>query len=468
MGLYIFNTLGRKLEEFKTSHDEVKMYTCGPTVYHFAHIGNLRTYINEDILKRVLIFNGYKVKHVMNLTDVGHLTSDADEGEDKMEKGAAREGITAWDVAARYTEAFLQDMQGLNVLMPDILCKATDHIPEQIDMVKKLEEKGFTYQIADGIYYDTTKFPKYGELSGQKLEELQAGARVEMTEGKKHVCDFALWKFSPADKKRDMEWDSPWGKGFPGWHIECSAMSLKYLGDELDIHCGGVDHIKIHHTNEIAQIEPLIGKKWCNFWVHYEFLNDQDGKMSKSKGEFLTLEVLKERGIDPIVYRYFVVSAHYRTQQNLSFEALEAAKNAYRNLTSRIDDLREEVGDSSGLAATDVADLHVIRDKMKNIINNDINTPEILAYLFEILKDNMLTPLAKLEAVKNFDALLGLRLNEIRVKEPIPDTIVMLAEARKDAKKIGDFAKADELRAQIKAAGFEIKDNADGYKLTKI
>jgi len=245
-------------------------------------------------------------------------------------------------------------------------------------------------------------------------------------------------------------------------------MSLKYLGDELDIHCGGVDHIKIHHTNEIAQIEPLIGKKWCNFWVHYEFLNDQDGKMSKSKGEFLTLEVLKERGIDPIVYRYFVVSAHYRTQQNLSFEALEAAKNAYRNLTSRIDDLREEVGDSSGLAATDVADLHVIRDKMKNIINNDINTPEILAYLFEILKDNMLTPLAKLEAVKNFDALLGLRLNEIRVKEPIPDTIVMLAEARKDAKKIGDFAKADELRAQIKAAGFEIKDNADGYKLTKI
>lgn len=468
MALELFNTMGRTLQEFKPAADVVSFYTCGPTVYHYAHIGNLRAYINEDVLKRVLTFNGYKVKHVMNITDVGHLVSDADEGEDKMIKGAKREGLTAWDVAKKYTEAFLADEAELNIIPPDVIAPATEYISEQIEMVKKLEELGYTYIIEDGVYYDTSKFPSYGALSGQNLEELQAGARVEMVEGKKNACDFAVWKFSPKDEKRDMEWDSPWGKGFPGWHIECSAIALKELGENLDIHCGGVDHIKIHHTNEIAQIEPLIGHKWCNIWVHSEFLNDKDGKMSKSKGDFLTLRVLAEQGISALAYRYFVLTAHYRSLLNLSSEALDAAQKGYKNLLSRIDDLREDVGTNTLVTAADVVDLREIRERILEIINKDINTSELLAYMFEVLKDKMFSPVTKLEAVNYFDEIFGLKLTEVREKEAIPEDVIKLADERLAAKKIGDFGAADELREQIKAAGYEVSDNSEGYKLSKI
>jgi cysteinyl-tRNA synthetase len=311
--LFLYNTLSRSKEEFKPiKPGEVGLYTCGPTVYNFAHIGNLRTYIFEDILRRVLVYNGYRVKHVMNITDVGHLTGDRDMGEDKMEKGAQREGKTAWDIAEYYTQAFRQDIIRLNILEPDIWVKATDTIDEQIALVKTLEEKGYTYQTGDGIYFDTARFENYTKLSHQNLEALQEGARVEKNLEKRNATDFALWKFSPPDTQRQMEWDSPWGVGFPGWHVECSAMSMKFLNDQLDIHCGGTDHIDVHHTNEIAQSEAATGKAFFNFWMHGAFLIISGGKkMAKSEGNFLTLEnAFLKHGFSPLAYRFaaFLIS----------------------------------------------------------------------------------------------------------------------------------------------------------------
>ncbi len=316
MELYLYNTLNRKKEIFKPIQDKkVGLYTCGPTVYNFAHIGNLRTFIFEDILKRALLYNGYRVKHIMNITDVGHLTGDRDMGEDKMEKGAQREGKTAWEIAEFYTRAFKQDMTHLNILEPTLWCKATDTIPEQIELIKTLEDKEFTYNISDGVYFDTSKFEGYTKLSNQDLEALQEGARVERNPEKRNATDFALWKFSPEGVKRQMEWDSPWGVGFPGWHIECSAMSMKFLRDQLDIHCGGVDHIDVHHTNEIAQSEAATGNKFFNFWMHGAFLIISGGKkMAKSDGNFLTLDsTFIQNGIDPRVYRISTYQTHYRT-----------------------------------------------------------------------------------------------------------------------------------------------------------
>ncbi|HWR92673.1 MAG TPA: cysteine--tRNA ligase, partial [Desulfobacterales bacterium] len=321
MRLHLYNTLTRQKEEFTPIRPgEVGLYTCGPTVYNFAHIGNLRTYLFEDVLKRVLIFNGYAVRHVMNITDVGHLTGDRDMGEDKMESGSRREGKTAWDIAEFYTQAFKQDIAQLNILEPTLWCKATDSIPEQIGLVRILEDKGFTYRTSDGIYFDTARFPGYARLSSQNLEALQEGARVEKNPEKRSATDFALWKFSPPGSRRQMEWESPWGIGFPGWHIECSAMSMKYLGDQLDIHCGGIDHIDIHHTNEIAQSEAATGRKFFNFWMHGAFLNIQGGKkMAKSEENFLTLEnALNRRGIPPLAYRFAAFLTHYRKPMEYS------------------------------------------------------------------------------------------------------------------------------------------------------
>ncbi|HYE59853.1 MAG TPA: cysteine--tRNA ligase, partial [Candidatus Kapabacteria bacterium] len=331
--LSLYNTLTRKQEPLRPIHTtEIGLYTCGPTVYNYAHIGNLRTYVFEDILKRTLHFSGYTVNHVMNITDVGHLTDDADFGEDKMEKGAKREGKSAWDIAAFYTDAFQRDMAHLNIIEPSVWCKATDHIEEQIALVETLTEKGHTYETSDGIYFDTTTIDDYGKLVNMKQQELKAGARVEMGE-KKNPHDFALWKFTPPGEKRQMEWDAFGKKGFPGWHIECSAMAMKYLGDHFDIHCGGIDHAPVHHTNEIAQSESATSKKpWVNVWMHCEFLQIQEAKMAKSGDNFITLQTVIEKGYSPLAYRYFLLQAHYRKQLNFTWEALDGAQNGLDHL----------------------------------------------------------------------------------------------------------------------------------------
>ncbi len=470
MDIKLFNTMSKKLEIFtpiKTG--SVSIYTCGPTVYHFAHIGNLRTYVSQDIMKRMFIANGYKVFHVMNITDVGHLTSDADTGEDKMEKGSIREGKTVWEIAKYYTDVFINDLNNLNIIPANKYTKATEYITEQIDLIKKLEELGYTYKIEnDGIYYDTSKFADYGKLGGQNLDELKAGARIDFQNQKKNISDFALWKFSPKNEKRQMEWQSPWGVGFPGWHIECSAMCLKEIGERLDIHSGGVDHIKIHHTNEIAQVEPVIKHKWVNYWVHMEFLNDLTGKMSKSKGDFLTLQKLIDKGYEPIIYRYFLLLASYRKQINFSFELLDAAKNSYNNLTKKIAKLYETNNDK--------ADKNTITEnktKILNIINNDLNTADTISFLQELLKENNINSATKLEIIKFYDELLGLKLTENSYKlysqntkqEIIPNEIIELAKQRQIAKQNKNYQTADKLRNEIESKGYTVTDTKDGYDI---
>jgi cysteinyl-tRNA synthetase len=461
--LMLFNTLSRKKEEFKPIEDGLaKVYCCGPTVYNFAHIGNLRSYFFEDILKRVLLYNGYSVKHVMNITDVGHLVSDDDEGEDKMEKGSAREGKTVWELANFYTEAFKKDISLLNILPPIIYCRATDNIPEQIDLIKCLEMKGYTYVTGDGVYYDTSKFPDYGKLARLNIEGLEEGKRIEFSSEKRNKTDFALWKFSPENEKRQMEWESPWGVGFPGWHIECSAMSRKYLGDTFDIHCGGVDHIPIHHTNEIAQAEACTGKKFVNYWLHGEFLIEEKGKMSKSSGEFLRLQTLVVRGYSPLDYRYFLLMTHYRKKIKFSFENLDSARNGFNNLKSRISEIKslQSVDDIINVTSTENY-LH----KFLDCINDDLNAGEGLALTWEMLKNDELNPTEKILLVNLFDKIFGLDLDKVQAAETdtkIPAEITKLAEKRKEAKKNKDFKLADELRNAIMEKGYEVVDEKGG------
>jgi cysteinyl-tRNA synthetase len=340
MELLLYNTMTRHKERFQPIRPpQVGLYTCGPTVYNYAHIGNLRTYIFSDILKRVLLYNGFEVRHVMNITDVGHLTGDRDMGEDKLEKGARKEGKSAWEIAEYYTQAFKKDIRRLNILEPTLWCKATDTIADQIALIETLEAKGYTYRTSDGIYFDTSRFKDYAKLSHQDLEALQEGARVEKNPEKRNATDFALWKYSPPGIQRQMEWPSPWGVGFPGWHIECSAMSMKYLGELLDIHCGGTDHVDVHHTNEIAQSEGALGRKFVNYWLHNEHLNVNDAKMAKSQGTGFTLMEIKEKGFDPMDLRYFFLNAHYRSKQNFTFEALKAAATGLDNLRKAVMEL---------------------------------------------------------------------------------------------------------------------------------
>lgn len=461
--LILYNTLSRKKEEFVSIEPEIaKIYCCGPTVYNFAHIGNLRAYFFEDILKRVLLYNGYKVEHVMNITDVGHLVSDNDEGEDKMEKGSVREGKTVWEIANFYTEAFKKDISLLNIIPPTIYCKATDNIEEQINMIKCLEEKGFTYITNDGVYYDTSKFPEYGKLARLDIEGLEEGKRIEFSSEKKNKTDFALWKFSPKDEKRQMEWESPWGVGFPGWHIECSAMSRKYLGDTFDIHCGGVDHIPIHHTNEIAQAEACTGKRFVNYWLHGEFLIEEKGKMSKSSGEFLRLQTLIDKGYSPLDYRYFLLMTHYRKKIKFSFENLDAARNGFNNFKARIAEIKSTVQTSDFI---DITNTEKYLEKFTQCINDDINAGEGLALTWEILKDESLNPAEKILLTNVFDKIFGLDLEKIEAQRKdfdIPAEITELAEKRKEAKKNKDFKLADELRNKIKEKGYEVVDEKDG------
>lgn len=456
----LYNTLHRKKEAFIPIADKkVRFYSCGPTVYNYAHIGNLRSYVFSDVLKRVLKYNGFDVNHVMNITDVGHLTSDADEGEDKMEKGAAREGKSVWDIAKYYTEAFMKDIHALNISDPDIWCKATDHIKEQIEQVQLIEKTGFTYQTSDGVYFDTSKLDDYGKLAMLKKDELQAGKRVDIGE-KKNKTDFALWKFSPKDEQRQMEWESPWGVGFPGWHIECSAMASKYLGEQFDIHTGGIDHISVHHTNEIAQAETAFSKKpWVKYWLHGEFLVIDSGKMAKSGDNFLTLQTIMDKGYEALDYRYLCLSAHYRQQLKFSYKALDSAKASRARLMNVIEELRSE--------ETSFGDITNYENEFLFAINDDLNMPQALAVLWNALRDKELGSKEKLELAGKFDLVLGLRVLE-EVKQEIPDEIVVLAKKREQARVSKDWTQSDELRDAIKSKGYEILDGKEGYKIKKV
>jgi cysteinyl-tRNA synthetase len=463
MDLYLYNSLTRQKQLFKAiKPGTVGLYTCGPTVYNYAHIGNLRTYIFEDVLKRVLIYNGYAVRHVMNITDVGHLTGDRDMGEDKMEAGAAREGKSAWDIAEFYTRSFKGDIEHLNILAPDIWVKATDTIPEQIALVRTLEEKGYTYRTSDGIYFDTAKFKDYTKLSHQDLEALKEGARVERNPEKRNATDFALWKFSPQGSKRQMEWDSPWGMGFPGWHLECSAMSMKFLGDQLDIHCGGTDHIDVHHTNEIAQSEAATGKPFFNFWMHGAFLIIQGGKkMAKSEGNFLTLEnAFLKNDINPLVYRFASFLTHYRKPMEYSDEGIQGARNGLLHLQNQLRQIRAAGVEGEPSVHTE------FKNKFTETINEDLNMPRAMAVIQEMLKSKI-SDSRKYSTILDFDRVLGLRLHQLDQEKALPEAVQKLVTARQQARQNKDFATSDQLRDEIEALGYQVQDTPDGMNVTK-
>lgn len=454
MTLRLFDTYTRTLRDFEPiSPGRVGLYACGPTVYAYTHIGNLRTYIFEDILRRVLEFNGYSVKHVVNITDVGHLTSDADTGEDKMEEGARLAGKSAWEIAEIYGDAFKEDLKALNILEPHVWPRATDHIPEQIQLIECIEEKGYTYKTSDGIYFDSTKVSDYGHLARLNVEGLRAGARVEVAE-KRHPTDFALWKFSPPGKQRQMEWDSPWGVGFPGWHVECSAMSAKYLGTLFDIHCGGEDHPPVHHTNEIAQTQACYGTSLANYWLHGSFLQINDAKMAKS-GEFLQLQLLTDRGYEPLAYRFFALGAHYRARLNFTSEAMDGATAALGRLRATV---------HSWGADGDVNEDYLSR--FTNEVNNDLNMPRALAVTWDLVKSDLPDSVKK-ATVRKFDDVLGLGLAEWQPREvEIPADIMAFVAERQSARLEKRWADADELRARVEEAGYEIEDTPDGPRVS--
>lgn len=461
--VFLFNTLTRKKEKFvPITPGEVKIYTCGPTVYHYAHIGNLRTYVFEDILVRALRRATFHVTHVMNITDVGHLVGDGDAGEDKMEEGSRRTGKNIWEIADFYAKVFFSDLHKLNVADPQIIPKATEHIPEMIALVQKLEAKGFVYRTNDGLYFDSLKFSSYPDFARLDLDNLEAGKRVAVGD-KRSPTDFALWKFSPAGEKRQMEWESPWGKGFPGWHIECSAMAMKYLGETFDLHCGGIDHIPVHHTNEIAQSEAATGKRFANYWMHGEFLNEDSGKMSKSKGEFLTLSVLERDGFDPMEYRFLLLQAHYRSSLKFSYEALKAAQAGYRGIVERLKEWKNE---------SIVPFSAVMEEKRKafdSCLFDDLNMPEVLPILFSVLKDASLSPAEKKTLVLDFDGALGLRLAESSAKvEALSAEIEALVVARDEARRSKNWAESDRLRDELQKNGFKVDDTPKGTKVTKV
>lgn len=461
--LFLYNTLTKRKEEFKPIKSGlVGIYACGPTVYNYAHIGNLRTYLFEDFLRRVLVYNGYKLKHVINITDVGHLVGDADMGEDKIEAGAKREGKSAWDIAKFYTNAFQKDIKYLNILEPEIWCKATDNIPEQVSLIKKLEKAGYTYQTADGVYFDTSKIKKYNKLSHLPLEDLKEGARVEKNPEKKNPTDFALWKFSPQDKKRQMEWASPWGLGFPGWHIECSAMSLKYLKNNLDIHCGGIDHINVHHTNEIAQSEAATGKNFFNFWLHGAFLNIGGGKkMAKSGDNFLTLEkAVLQHNINPLAYRFLACQVHYRKPMEYSLSALKQAAGSLLKLQTQVSSYFNSSAQKQGCINLE------FKNKFIEAINNDLNIPKALAVVSAVINSN-LSQADKWVTISDFDKVLGLDLSLPVKKEKITinSQAKDLLAARNQARLQKNFKEADRLRDELKSLGYIIEDTAEGSVL---
>ncbi len=464
--IYFFNTLTRKKEKFvPLEKGKVKMYCCGPTVYLYAHIGNMRTYIFEDALRRTLEYNSYKVTHVMNITDVGHLTSDADTGEDKMELRAQRERKTVWQIAEFYTKNFFEDTTMLNILKPTIIPKATDHIQDMILLIQKLEKKGYTYTTDRGVYFDTSKMKDYGKLTGMNFEKLnetlKAGARVEFDPQKRNITDFGLWLFSPKDKKRQMEWDSPWGVGFPGWHIECSAMSMKYLGETFDIHASAIDHIPVHHTNEIAQSEGATGKKVINYWLHGAFLVfGEKAKMAKSKGEILTIKDLAEKGFDPLAFRYLCQTAHYRSELMFTWESLESAQKALFTLREYVRKLKENLEEEKPSKKTEE-----YRDSFLEAINDDLNMPKALTIVWKLVREEKeLSNKQKYELLTEFDKVLALDLDKEAVTEELPKEAEELIREREEARKAKDWEAADKIREQLKAIGVIVEDTPQGVK----
>ncbi|KKR90868.1 MAG: Cysteine-tRNA ligase [Candidatus Roizmanbacteria bacterium GW2011_GWA1_41_13] len=489
--LQLYNSLTRKNEPFEPINPpHVSLYTCGPTVYDYPHIGHGRKYVMDDILKRTLTAFGYEVKHVQNITDVGHLVSDADEGEDKLEKGAKREKKTVWQVAKYYEDEFNKDMKKLNILPPDYQPRATEHIQEQINIIHKLFEKGYAYDTPEAVYFDVTKFNKYSELFGQSLEDKQIASRekVKTGEHKKHSADFALW-FKRVGRFSDhtMHWESPWGDGFPGWHIECSAMSMKYLGETIDIHTGGIDHLSIHHPNEIAQSEGATGKQFVRFWMHYNFLTVDRTKMSKSLGNFYRIQDVEQKGFDPLDLRYFYLTANYRTQQNFTWVALESAKSARNKLMNIINQLRSGgIYDAKNKSAMNRATTNFKRtilspeklqktksfqEKFSQAIENDLNTPEALAVVWGAVKSNIPSE-DKYDLLMSFDEILGLRLSDSRQqtaeKTVIPHEIQSLLDQRAQLRKEKKFNEADQIRKQIEDKGYIIEDMSTGQKVRAI
>jgi cysteinyl-tRNA synthetase len=444
----LYNTLTRKVEEFKPMVDrKVKLYTCGPTVYYYPQIGNWRTFVFYDVLRRVLEYNGYWVNQVMNATDVGHLTGDnmgdADTGEDRMEKAAKKEGKTAWEIAEFYIQDFVESTRKLNIEDPTHFVRATDNISEQIELIKQLEKNGLTYQTTKGVYFNVLKFPKYGQLGGQKMVDKRVATREELIEDnqKKSPQDFALWKFSKPEDKRQMEWNSPWGVGFPGWHLECSTMAMKYLGETIDIHAGGIDHIAIHHTNEIAQSEGATGKTFSRFWLHGEFLTVDGGRMGKSLGNAYTLHDVIAKGFDPLALRYLYLTAHYRTKLNFTWEALQNAQNALEKLRYKF----RSLATANRLASRD----HLSREQeFLQAINSDLNMPEALAIAWQTENPDSLL---------KFDKVLGLGLDRQEGKE-VPEEIRKLLEKREELRREKKFTEADQIRQEIEAKGYPVKD----------
>ncbi len=462
MALAFLNTLGRVKQPFSPLFPpKVGVYSCGPTVYQYAHIGNLRAYIFADLLNRVLRAEGYEVKHLINITDVGHLVGDEDFGEDKVEKSAKAENKTASEIARFYTEAFMADLAVLNIDQANyIFPKATDYIKEQIELVAELEKKGFLYRLDDGLYFDTSLFPRYAELGQLDLVGQQSGTRVELVSGKRQSSDFAVWKFSPANEKREQEWDSPWGKGFPGWHLECTAMIFKHLGQQIDIHTGGIDHIPVHHTNEIAQAESISEKKYANFWLHANFLTVDGEKMAKSLGNIYRLEDLVAKGFSPLAFRYFCLGAHYRSGLNFTWEALGSAQVALDKIKNITRELAFRLKTETIVGRVD----EIYWQKFKGGLEDDLNSPQALAVLWQMLDDKEIVVGDKLATLLRFDEILGLGLGVIveTVQAPIPIEIQELFDKREQARAQKDFARADELRTEIEKAGWQVVDFLSG------
>ncbi|MEK6824293.1 MAG: cysteine--tRNA ligase [Nanoarchaeota archaeon] len=460
--LYLYNTLTREKEIFKPIKGKsVRMYSCGPTVYWYQHIGNMRTYIFSDILKRVLGYNGYKVKQVMNVTDVGHLTSNADTGEDKMELAVQKEHKSVNEIADYYLSIFKQDMKKLHIFEPLIWCKATAHIREQIELIKKLEKKGYTYKTSDGIYFDSSKFKDYGKLARLNISGLEEGARIDMKE-KRRKTDFALWKFSEKPGERQQEWKSPWGLGYPGWHVECSAMAMKYIGAHFDIHTGGEDHIPVHHTNEIAQSEAATGKKFVNYWLHGAFLTFRGEKVSKSKGGLYTISELEALGYKPEHYRYLCLLTHYRKPLEFSLTALDAARNAYERLVSNYLRFRANTFKSDKNHEPFLDYL----SQFDKAINNDLNMPLALGVAWDVVNDGMLSAHQRKSLLERFDKILGLGIATMKDKKVVVPVVVRkMVDEREQARKVHDWARADVLRARVFEKGFVIEDSFDGPKI---
>ncbi len=481
MELKFLNSQGRRLEDFvPVEAGKVGLYCCGPTVYNYAHIGNMRAYTFEDVLRRTLEYAGYQVRHVMNVTDVGHLTGDGDDGEDKMIRSAREKGMSVWDIAAHFTEAFFRDTENLNILKPHVICRATEHVQDMIAMIQALEDKGFTYSAGGNVYFDTAKFPAYGKMANLENQNLQHGARVAVDGNKKNYTDFVLWFTNSKFEGQAMQWDSPWGRGYPGWHIECSAMSCKYLGPHFDIHCGGVDHVPVHHTNEIAQSEAANGCKWVNYWLHNEFIIMKSGKMSKSRGGFITLQDLLDKGYDALDYRYFLLGGHYRSQLVFTWESLDAARSARESLLRKTAVLKKEAAKEGGFEVSGPLSLDELGNGGRKILEDfrahmgaDLNTPRALADVWGLLKKKEVPAGEKLAILMDMDRILGLKLDEAEeagsvvgadafVDDGERAEIDALVAERQEARKNRDFARSDAIRDELAARGIQIVDSPDG------